>query len=97
MEYKKSCADGGETPTYLAIANKLLARRSARTSLHWLRLIQNVETSFGEQADFARSGSHAEGWGKRWGSGCVYLAQQEIPVFLIAAFPKNEKENLSIP
>jgi len=25
MEYKRSCADGGETPTYLALPNKLFS------------------------------------------------------------------------
>jgi putative transcriptional regulator len=33
--------------------------------------------------------------GEEWRSaGCVYLAQREIPGFLITVFPKNEKENL---
>ena len=38
-----------------------------------------------------------QGNGKKWrGTGCVYLAQREIPGFLITVFPKNEKENLSM-
>jgi hypothetical protein len=35
--------------------------------------------------------------GKKWrGAGCLYLAQRKVSVFLIAVFPKNEKENLSM-
>ena len=48
------------------------------------------------RADFERSGLHAREWEKVAGTGRVYLAQREIPVFLITVFPKNDEENLSM-
>ena len=50
-----------------------------------------------ELVDFEKSGSHAEEWGKSGGARVVYIWRNErFPVFLIAVFPKNEKENLSM-
>ena len=50
-----------------------------------------------ERADFERSGLHAKEWGKGVGPGwCISGTTREFPVFLIAVFPKNEKENLSM-
>jgi hypothetical protein len=46
---------------------------------------------------FERSGSHVKELGKSGGARVVYIWRNErLPVFLLAVFPKNEEENLSM-
>jgi hypothetical protein len=74
-----------ETPTYLAVANKLFSeeeRADVRISWHSLRLTRNVETWSVERADFEKSGSYAKGWGKVAGLGwCISGATRDFRFF----------------
>jgi hypothetical protein len=44
MEYTRVVQTFVETPTYLAIANKLFSEEERTDVVHWLRLTQNVES-----------------------------------------------------
>jgi hypothetical protein len=72
MEYKRIVQTVVETPTYLAIANKLFSEDERADIWHFLQLIRNVETSSAEPADFERFGLHAKEWEKAVGQGlCI--------------------------
>ena len=82
MEYKRVVQTVVETPTYLAIANKLFSEEEradivalvAADPEMWRRDPWNGRISKGP----GRTPRNGE---KRWGPGCVHLAQPEIPGF----------------
>ncbi len=79
MEYKRIVQTVVETPPHLAIANKLLARRSGRTSWHFLRLTRNVVRGTG---GFRKVRVARKGMGNSGGARVVYIWRNErFPVF----------------
>ena len=73
-----------ETPTYLAVANKLFSEEERAD-------IVALVAADPECGDLVR------GTGGFRKARVVYIWRNEIfPVFLITVFPKNEKENLSM-
>jgi hypothetical protein len=81
MEYKGIVQTVVETPTYLAIANKLFSEQE-RTD------IVELVAADPECGDLIRGTGISKGPGRtqrngeKWrSSGCVYLAQQKVPGF----------------
>jgi hypothetical protein len=69
------------------------SKQRSSTSLH---LILAVVWSFPAAAAFARSGVGFGGRGKRGGARVIYLfGGNDLPVFLLAAFAKNERDDLT--
>jgi hypothetical protein len=89
MEYKRIVQTVVETPTYLAIANKLFSEEE-RADPECGDLIRGT-------GGFRKARVARKGMGKSGGARVVYIWRNErFPVFLITVFPKNEKENLSM-
>src|ERR1700692_134960 len=97
MEYKTVVQRVVDTPTYLAIANKLF-RDEERTDI--VALVA-ADPECGDvirgTGGFRKVQVARKGMGKSGGARVVYIWRNErFPVFLITVFPKNEKENLSM-
>jgi hypothetical protein len=90
MEYKRVVQTVVETPTYLAIANKLFSEEEranivalvAADPESWRRDTGNGRISKGS----GRTPGNGEKW---WGPGCVYLAQPEISGFSYYGFSQE--------
>jgi hypothetical protein len=67
-----------------------------RTSWHSLRLTRNCGDLIRGTGGFRKVRVARKGMGKSSGARVVYIWHERFPVFLIAVFPKNEKENLSM-
>jgi hypothetical protein len=96
MEYKRIVQTVVETPTYLAIANKLFSEERAD-----IVALVAADPECGDvirgTGGFRKVRVARKGMGKSGGARVVYIWHNErFPVFLITVFPKNEKENLSM-
>jgi putative transcriptional regulator len=94
MEYKGIVQTVVETPTYLAIANKLFSEEERADIV----ALVAADPECGEIIRGAGGFRKVRvGMGKSGGARVVYIWRNErFPVFLITVFPKNEKENLSM-
>ena len=71
-----------ETPTYLAIANKLFSEEERADIVALVAADRSVEIESVERADFERSGLPAKGWGKVAGRGlCISGATSDFRFF----------------
>src|SRR5689334_199995 len=97
MEYKRIVQTVVETPTYLAIANKLFSEEERADIVALVAADPECGALIRGTGGFRKVRVARKGMGKRGGARVVYIwRDQKFPVFLITAFPKNEKENLSI-
>ena len=85
-----------ETPGYLKDAEKLfsLEERAAIVTL----VSKNPECGelMAGTGGFRKIRAGRDGMGKRGGARIIYIARDEqFPIFLIKAYPKNEMDNLS--
>jgi hypothetical protein len=86
-----------ETPTYLAIANKLFSEEERADIVALLAADPECGDLIRGTGGFRKIRVARKGMGKRGGARVVYIWRNErFPVFLITVFPKNEKENLSM-
>jgi hypothetical protein len=84
-----------ETPTYLSAAEKLFSEEERADIVLTLQLIRSVG-SHEREWWISQIPRCARGKGKSGGARVVYIQRDNtVPVFLIAVFPKNEKENLA--
>src|SRR5215471_13672803 len=97
MEYKKIVQTVVETPTYLAIANKLFSEEERADIVALLAADPECGDVIRGTGGFRKVRVARKGMGKSGGARVVYIWRNErFPVFLITVFPKNEKENLSM-
>ena len=86
-----------ETPTYLAIANKLFSEEERADIVALVAADPKCGDVIRGTGGFRKVRVARKGMGKSGGARVVYIWRNErFPVFLITVFPKNEKENLSM-
>jgi DNA-binding transcriptional regulator YiaG len=86
-----------ETPTYLAIANKLFSEEERVDIVALVAADPECGDLIRGTGGFRKVRVARKGMGKSGGARVVYVWRNErFPVFLIAVFPKNQKENLSM-
>ena len=86
-----------ETPTYLAIANKLFSEEGRSDIVELTAADPECGVLIRGTGGFRKVRVRRRGMGKSGGARVVYIWRSEqFPVFLITVFPKNEKENLSM-
>ena len=97
MEYKRIVHTVVETPTDLAIANKLISEEERAEIVALVAADPECGDLIRGTGGFRKVRVARQGMGKSGGARVVYIWRNErFPVFLIAVFPKNEKENLSM-
>ena len=86
-----------ETPTYLAVANKLFSEEERADIVALVAADPECGNVIRGTGGFRKVRVARKGMGKSGGARVVYIWRNErFPVFLITVFPKNEKENLSM-
>jgi hypothetical protein len=86
-----------ETPTYLAVANKLFSEEERADIVALVAADPECGDVIRGTGGFRKVRVARKGMGKSGGARVVYIWRNEtFPVFLITVFPKNEKENLSM-
>ena len=97
MEYNKVVHTVVETPTYLAIANKLFSEEERADIVTMLAADPQCGDLIRGTGGFRKVRVARKGMGKSGGARVVYIwRNQRFPVFLITVFAKNQKENLSM-
>ena len=97
MEYNKVVQTVVETPTYLAIANKLFSEEERADIVAMLAADPECGDLIRGAAGFRKVRVARKGMGKSGGARVVYIwRNQRFPLFLITVFAKNQKENLSM-
>jgi hypothetical protein len=97
MEYKRIVQTVVETPTYLAIANKLFSEEERADIVALVAADPECGDVIRGTGGFRKVRVARKGMGKSGGARVVYIRRNEgFPVFLITVFPKNVKENLSM-
>jgi hypothetical protein len=97
MEYKRIAQTVVETPTYLAVANKLFSEEERGNMVALVAADPECGDVIRGTGGFRKVRIARQGMGKSGGARVVYIWRNEkFPVFLITVFPKNEKENLSM-
>jgi len=97
MEYKRIVQTVVETPTYLAVANKLFSEEERADIVALVAADPECGGVIRGTGGFRKVRVARRGMGKSGGARVVYIWRNErFPVFLIAVFPKNEKENLTM-
>jgi hypothetical protein len=97
MEYKRIVQTVVETPTYLASASKLFSGEERADIVALVAAHPECGDVIRGTGGFRKVRVARKGMGKSGGARVVYIwRNQRFPVFLIAGFPKNEKENLSM-
>ena len=82
---------------YLAIANKLFSEEERADIVALVAADPACGDLIRGTGGFRKVRVARQGMGKSGGARVVYIwRNQRFPVFLIAVFPKNEKENLSM-
>jgi hypothetical protein len=95
MEYNKVVQTVVETPTYLAIANKLFSEEERADIVAMLAADPECGDLIRGTGGFRKVRVARKGTGKSGGARVVYIwRNQRFPVFLITVFAKNQKENL---
>src|SRR5260370_32371914 len=97
MEYKRVVQTVVETPTYLAVANKLFSEEERVDIVALVAADPQCGDLIRGTGGFRKVRVARKGMGKSGGSRVVYIWRNEsFPGFLITVFPKNQKENLSM-
>ena len=85
-----------ETPTYLKSAEKLFSDEERDSIVSTLAANPEAGDVIPGTGGFRKLRFSRQGMGKRGGSRLIYLyGGPEFPLFLITAYAKNEKGNLS--
>jgi putative transcriptional regulator len=97
MEHNRIVQTVVETPTYLAIANKLFSEEKRADIVALVAADPECGDVIRGTGGFRKVRVARKGMGKSGGARVVYIGRNErFPVFLVIVFPKNEKENLSM-
>jgi hypothetical protein len=85
-----------ETPSYLAIANKLFSDEESADIVNLVSADPEAGDVMTGTGGFRKLRVARQGMGKSGGARVVYIWRNDkFPVFLITVFPKNEKANLT--
>ena len=85
-----------ETPSYLTVAEKLFSESERGEIVETVAADPICGAVMTGTGGFRKVRVAREGMGKSAGARVVYIWRNDkFPVFLIAVFPKNEKENLT--
>jgi len=85
-----------ETPTYLSAAEKLFSEEERADIVLTVAADPECGEVMKGTGGFRKFRVARGGKGKSGGARVVYIQRDNtVPVFLIAVFPKNEKENLT--
>ena len=85
-----------ETPTYLKAAEKLFSEEEREGIVATVSSNPQCGDVIQGTGGFRKVRVGRAGVGKRGGARVVYILRNEsFPIFLIAAYAKNEKENLT--
>ena len=96
MEYKRVVQTVVETPTYLAIANKLFSEEKRADIVALVAGDPECGDLIRGTGGFRKVRVARKGMGKSGGARVVYIWRNDkFPVFLITVFPKNKKANLT--
>jgi hypothetical protein len=91
------CKTVVETPTYLAIANKLFSEKEREEIVALVSAGPECGDLISGTGGFRKVRVARKGMGKSGGARIIYIwRNKRFPVFLITVFPKNQKENLSM-
>jgi hypothetical protein len=92
MEYKGNVQTVVETPTYLAIANKLFSEDERADIVALVAADPECGDVIRGTGGFRKVRVARKGMGKSGGARVVYIWRNErFPVFLITVFPKRKK------
>jgi hypothetical protein len=90
-------ANGGRNDYFLAVANKLFREEERADIVALIAADPECGDVMRGTGGFRKVRVARGGMGKGGGARVVYIWRSEnFPVFLIAVFPKNEKESLSM-
>jgi len=96
MEYKLDMHVVVETPTYLKAAAALFSEAEMAEIVTMIAADPDCGDVMQGTGGFRKVRVGRGGMGKRGGARVVYILRNELfPVFLITAYPKNAKDNLS--
>jgi hypothetical protein len=96
LEYTIEMQTVVETPTYLKAAERLFSTKEREEIVAMIAYDPKCGDVIQGTGGFRKVRIGRGGMGKRGGARVVYILRNEsFPVFLIAAYGKNEKANLS--
>lgn len=85
-----------ETPSYLKAAEKIFSESEREDIVAMVAADPECGDVIQGTGGFRKVRVGRTGIGKRGGARVVYiLRNEEFPIFLITAYPKNEKDNLT--
>ena len=85
-----------ETPSYIALAGKILSERERDDVVAMVAADPQCGDVMSGTGGFRKVRVRREGMGKSGGARVVYIWRNDkFPAFLITAFPKNKKANLT--
>jgi len=85
-----------ETPSYLKAAEKIFSEPEREDIVAMVAADPECGDLIQGTGGFRKVRVGRAGIGKRGGARVIYiLRNEEFPIFLVAAYPKNEKENLT--
>ena len=85
-----------ETPSYLRVAEALFSEAEREQIVAMVAADPECGELMQGTGGFRKVRVGRSGVGKRGGARVIYiLRNEEFPLFLIAAYPKNRKDNLS--
>ena len=85
-----------ETPTYLKAAAALFSKAEMADIVTMIASHPDCGDVMQGTGGFRKVRVGRDGMGKRGGARVIYILRNELfPVFLITAYPKNAKDNLS--
>ena len=96
MEYKRNVHTVVETPSYLKAAEAIFTRSEREEIVAMVASNPECGELIPGTGGFRKVRFGRSGMGKRGGARLVYILRNErFPVFLIAAYAKSVKENLT--
>ena len=85
-----------ETPSYLKAAESIFSAEEREEIVAMVSATPECGDIIQGTGGFRKVRVGRSGIGKRGGARVIYILRNEsFPIFLIAAYPKNEKENLT--
>jgi len=85
-----------ETPTYLKAAAAIFSETEMAEIVTMIAVNPDCGEVMQGTGGFRKVRVGRDGMGKRGGARVIYILRNELfPVFLITAYPKNAKDNLS--
>lgn len=96
MEYKKAVQTVVESPGYLKTAESIFTAAERETIVSMLAADPECGDLIPGTGGFRKLRVARQGMGKRGGARVIYILRNEaFPIFLIAAYAKNVKDNLT--